>query len=44
MTIVLLTVAVFLLAVFGLGVGIMFQRAPLKGSCGGCGKCLCERK
>ena len=40
----LFTIAIFLLAVIGLGVGVMCQRGPLKGSCGGCGKCLCQRK
>lgn len=40
----LLTVAIFMLAVMGLGIGIMFQRPQLKGSCGGCGECLCQRK
>ncbi len=44
MTTVLLTVVMFLLAVMGLGVGVMFQRSPPKGSCGGCAKCLCREK
>lgn len=43
----LLTFLIFLLAVGGLAVGVLFGRAPLKGSCGGlactkgisCGAC-----
>jgi len=38
------TLTIFLLAVAGLALGILFRRSPLKGSCGGCGDCLCRRK
>lgn len=40
----LFTIVIFLLAVIGLGIGVMCQRSPLKGSCGGCGKCLARGK
>ena len=35
MTLFLLSLAVFVLAILGLGVGILLGRGPLKGSCGG---------
>lgn len=35
MTTVLLTFIVFVLAMVGLGLGVLFGRAPVKGSCGG---------
>lgn len=35
MTIVLLTLAIFLLAVLIMSVGVMFKRPCLRGSCGG---------
>ena len=35
MTIVLISMAVFLLAALGLCVGVLIGRAPLAGSCGG---------
>jgi hypothetical protein len=44
MTTILLTVTIFMLAVLALAVGVFFNRNPLKGSCGGCGNCLCRRK
>ncbi len=40
---VLMAVAVFLLAALGLGLGIVFGRGPIKGSCAGCARCLCRR-
>jgi hypothetical protein len=35
MTLFLLSFAVILLAILGLGAGVMLGRSPLKGSCGG---------
>jgi len=32
---ILLSVVIFLLAFAGLSVGVLFGRAPIKGSCGG---------
>ena len=43
MTVVLLSMLVFLLAVFGLALGIVFRRRPIRGSCGGCSECLCRK-
>ena len=43
MTTVLLAVVVFLLVASGLAVGFLFNRRPIKGSCGGCVNCLCTR-
>ncbi len=40
---VLFTMAIFLLAVLGLGVGVMLNRSPIKGSCGGCAACLYKK-
>ncbi|PIE18630.1 MAG: hypothetical protein CSA66_04550 [Proteobacteria bacterium] len=36
-------IAVIALVMLGMAVGVMFRRAPLKGSCGGSGAdCLCD--
>jgi hypothetical protein len=40
MTTIILALFVFLLAVAGLGLGAIFGRRPIGGSCGGCVKCL----
>ena len=37
----LLPVLVFLLAAAGMGIGVLMRRPPVRGSCGGCAKCLC---
>jgi len=39
----LIVIAVFLLAVFGLGIGVALGRRPLGGSCGNCTECLVRR-
>ena len=40
----LLAISIFLLAGLGLGLGVVFGRQQIKGSCGGCSQCLCERR
>lgn len=40
MTTVVLSVLVFMLAGLGLGLGVLFGRRSIKGSCGGCVDCL----
>ena len=44
MATVLITIAVFLLAGIGLGVGVLCGRNAIKGSCGGCANCIYPRK
>ena len=44
MIIILLTVVIFIFAVSGLALGVMFGRSPIKGSCGGCADCICRKK
>lgn len=44
MSTVILSLAIFALAVVGMAIGILRGRSPIKGSCGGCTNCLCKRK
>jgi hypothetical protein len=39
----LIVVPMFLLAVLGLGLGLLLRRKPLGGSCGNCSECLVRR-
>ena len=41
----ILAIVLFALAGCGLGLGLFFGRAPIKGSCGGlaCGECACGK-
>jgi hypothetical protein len=43
MTTILIAVPLFVLAVAGLGVGLILRRKPLCGSCGNCSACLARR-
>ena len=40
---ILISVALFLAAVAGMGLGLMLRRKPLGGSCGNCNSCLVRR-
>lgn len=40
---ILITIAVFIAAVLGLGAGLLARRRPLGGSCGNCTECLVRR-
>jgi hypothetical protein len=39
----LIAVLTFLLAVAGMGLGLLLRRKPLGGSCGNCSACLVRR-
>jgi hypothetical protein len=39
----LIVIPIFLLAVLGLGLGLLLRRKPLGGSCGNCTACLVRR-
>lgn len=41
MTTLIATVAAFALVMLALGLGVLFGRRPLQGSCGGVGRCSC---
>lgn len=43
MTTLLIAVPLFLLAVAGLGLGLILGRRPLGGSCGNCTNCLVRK-
>ena len=40
---ILIAVPLFVLAVAGLGLGLILRRRPLCGSCGNCSACLLRR-
>jgi hypothetical protein len=39
----LIVIPIFLVAVLGLGLGLLLRRKPLGGSCGNCSECLVRR-
>jgi hypothetical protein len=39
----LIVIPMFLLAILGLGLGLLLRRKPLGGSCGNCTACLVRR-
>jgi len=39
----LIVIPIFLVAVLGLGLGLLLRRKPLGGSCGNCTECLVRR-
>ena len=39
----LIVISIFLVAVLGLGLGLLLRRKPLGGSCGNCSECLVRR-
>jgi len=43
MTTILFAVPFFILAVFGLALGLILRQRPLGGSCGNCSDCLVRR-
>jgi hypothetical protein len=43
MTTILIAIPLFLLAVVGLGLGLIIKRRPLGGSCGNCTNCLVRK-
>ena len=43
MMIFLIVIGMFLVAVLGLGLGLLLRRKPLGGSCGNCSECLVRR-
>jgi hypothetical protein len=43
MTTLLIAVPLFVLAVVGLGLGLVLRQKPLCGSCGNCSECIVRR-
>jgi len=43
MTTMLIAVPLFLLAVIGLGFGLLLRQRPLCGSCGNCSECVMRK-
>ena len=39
----LIVIPIFVVAVLGLGLGLLLRRKPLGGSCGNCNDCLVRR-